>query len=278
MRRQILSMAAVIGAAFAISQNAAAADDARVTVDLNMRAGPATSFPVVDVIPDNGHVTVFGCIDGYDWCDVSWQGTRGWVAANYLRFAYRDRYVPIIEYSDYAEVPVIAFSVGPYWDTYYRNRPWYHRRAHWRNVWRHHHRHHARAHDRADRRDARRDRRLERLRDRAERRDIRRDRRAERRHDARQRRMERRDARRDRRRDNRAERRLRRERNVQSLRRRLESRQRRLQRAQRSMRRRDARSGHRPSRIQRPHVSRSMRAAPQRSRGAGGRGPRQANR
>lgn len=255
MRRQLISIGAVIAATFAVPSVAAAAD-ARVTADLNMRAGPSTSFPVVEVIPDNGLVTVFGCVDGYQWCDVSWRDARGWVYADYLRFSYRNRYVPIVEYTDYVDVPVIAFSVGPYWDTYYRSRPWYDRRAYWRNVWR--------DHRRDARRDARIERRLERLRDRAERRrEMRRDRKADRRRDAAERRSDRRDARRDRRRDERAERRLRRERNAE-----------RRPRAERHQRRREAASERRRNRVEQRQLRRSLGDAQQRrDRSPGRRGP-----
>ena len=35
-----------------------------VEVDLNMRAGPSTSFPVVTTIPSDTQVTINGCING----------------------------------------------------------------------------------------------------------------------------------------------------------------------------------------------------------------------
>jgi uncharacterized protein YraI len=126
---------------------AASAATARVTADLNMRAGPSTGFPVVTTVNDGAEVGVHGCVKGYSWCDVTWAGNRGWVYAAYLTYPYHDRYVPIVEYGDEIDLPIIAFSVGTYWDDYYRGRPWYHRRDHWRSVWHghhHHHRHHVR--------------------------------------------------------------------------------------------------------------------------------------
>jgi uncharacterized protein YraI len=125
---------------------AASAATARVTADLNMRAGPSTDFPVVTTLNDGAEVAVHGCVKGYSWCDVTWAGNRGWVYAAYLTYPYHDRYVPIFEYGDEIHLPIIAFSVGTYWDDYYRGRPWYHRRDHWRSVWHggHHHRHHVR--------------------------------------------------------------------------------------------------------------------------------------
>jgi uncharacterized protein YraI len=42
----------------------ALAQDAIVTKDLNMRAGPSTDFPVVDVLPARTLVDVHGCVQG----------------------------------------------------------------------------------------------------------------------------------------------------------------------------------------------------------------------
>jgi uncharacterized protein YraI len=139
MRRFVLCLASSFAAAVAMPAVAAAAD-AVVTADLNMRAGPSTNFPVVGVIPDNGQVDVHGCVRGYNWCDVTWRDERGWVSASYLEYYYQERYVPLAEYAPTIAVPIIEFSVDTYWDSHYRHRSWYGRRAHWRGVWQHRHR------------------------------------------------------------------------------------------------------------------------------------------
>ena len=93
----------------------ALAQDAIVTTDLNMRAGPSTAFPVVDVLEERTLVEVHGCVSGYSWCDVSENANRGWVSGAYLSYAAGGSYVPLVEYvSDY-DVPIISFSVGSYW-------------------------------------------------------------------------------------------------------------------------------------------------------------------
>jgi uncharacterized protein YraI len=214
MRRYLLPIAAALLASAALPSVAAAAN-AEVTTDLNMRAGPSTSFPVVEVIPDDANVTVHGCVSGYGWCDVTWRSARGWVHGDYLRYFYSNRYIPLTEYATIVDVPIVTFSVDTYWDSYYRNRPWYGRRAYWRDVWRDNRRD-IREDRREDRADRRRDRREDRAERREERRDARQDRRrenrAERRQERRENRAERRERRRDaaqaeRRRENRAERR-----------------------------------------------------------------------
>lgn len=134
MRRTLLpiSVALVMG----VSTSAMAASRGQVAVDLNMRAGPSTEFPIVTTIPGDSAVTIYGCVRGYSWCDVSWRGDRGWVYSDYLQTRYRDRYVPVVEYRDRVDVPIISFAFGPYWDSYYRGRPWYDRRDRWRVIWR----------------------------------------------------------------------------------------------------------------------------------------------
>jgi uncharacterized protein YraI len=199
MKHYLMPLAASFVAIVA-APSFAAAQDARVTVDLNMRAGPSTNFPVVDVIPESAPVNVHGCVRGYSWCDVSSQGNRGWVSANYLTYAAGGSYVPLLSYTEEIDVPIISFSVGSYWDSYYRDRPWYGRRGVWRDRWRDNWRD-IRRDERADRRRDRREDRAERRQNRREAiRDRRRENRAERRED-------RRDARTERRRENRAERR-----------------------------------------------------------------------
>lgn len=163
MKRYLMPLAVSLVAAVA-APSIAAAQDAVVTADLNMRAGPSTSFPVVDVIPERAPVDVHGCNDGYSWCDVSSQGSRGWVSASYLTYAAGGGYVPLIEYTSEIEIPIITYSVGSYWDTYYRNRPWYGRRALWSDRWRDNWRD-IRRHERVDRRRERREAVGDRLRD-----------------------------------------------------------------------------------------------------------------
>jgi len=181
MRRCFTSIAAGGLLALIAAPTAAFAQDAIVTVDLNMRAGPSTAFPVVDVVPGRTPVDVHGCVAGYSWCDVSADDNRGWVSGAYLSYAARGSYVPLFEYVSEYDVPIISFSVGNYWDSYYRGRPWYGERSRWSSRWE------ANWRDmRRDRRDFRVDRRIDRREGRPDRRDDRRDMRTERRMDRRE--------------------------------------------------------------------------------------------
>jgi uncharacterized protein YraI len=137
---RILAFAAtaLIGAA-----TAATAQEAYTTNDVSMRAGPGTRYPVVRRIPEDAVVFIHGCLRNWDWCDVSWRRSRGWVFSDYLEGLYGSRRLGFDEWRDYVELPYVSFSFG-YWDRYYRDRPWYGNWERWgdRNDrdWRRHHR------------------------------------------------------------------------------------------------------------------------------------------
>jgi hypothetical protein len=82
-KRFLIGFGAAIGFA-----SAALADASGIaTGNLNVRTGPGTGYPVVDVIPRNGAVTVHGCLAGGNWCAVNHAGTAGWSHAGWLTTA-----------------------------------------------------------------------------------------------------------------------------------------------------------------------------------------------
>ncbi|MBS0321501.1 MAG: SH3 domain-containing protein [Proteobacteria bacterium] len=110
---------------------AAEAQQAFTSSAVNMRAGPAPGYPLVASLPGGAPLTVYGCVDGFTWCDVGSAYARGWVYANYISYPYQSSMVPIYTYGPALGIPLISFSVGTYWGSYYVGRPWYGNRAYW---------------------------------------------------------------------------------------------------------------------------------------------------
>jgi uncharacterized protein YraI len=122
------SMLVVAGLAFAA---VASAQSAYTTQAVNVRAGPDREYPQVAWLPAGVSVNVIGCVEGYRWCDIVVGPNRGWVYAQFLSYPYQNQPVTIISGGAILGLPLVTFSIGPYWDNYYRGRPWYGNRAYW---------------------------------------------------------------------------------------------------------------------------------------------------
>ncbi len=81
----LATTAAFLAAAPAFAQVAATA-----ATDLNLRAGPGGDQEILAVIPAEGAVTVDGCLEAANWCQVTFEGTQGWAYGEYLNAAGAD--------------------------------------------------------------------------------------------------------------------------------------------------------------------------------------------
>jgi uncharacterized protein YraI len=130
--KSILLKIAAVGALM-LAPAIAQAAEGYSTANVNMRAGPSTQYPAVAVIPAGESLEIHGCLADVPWCDVEFYGGRGWVAGRYVQALYQRRRVYVgPEYYRPLGIPTIVFSVGNYWDRYYRNRDFYHQRDRWR--------------------------------------------------------------------------------------------------------------------------------------------------
>ena len=102
--------------------------------DVNERAGPSTLYPAIVVIPAGAPVLIYGCLEDYSWCDVSWGPYRGWMAATYLETTYGSRAVPLPDFIGPLGIPLITFEFDNYWDDYYRDEPFFRDSYRWRHF------------------------------------------------------------------------------------------------------------------------------------------------
>ncbi|HKR76708.1 MAG TPA: SH3 domain-containing protein [Rhodanobacter sp.] len=109
----------------------ALAADGYTTGNVNLLAGPDPSYPLIDTIPAGAPLDVQGCTSGWEWCDVIFQDERGWVAGNFIQYDYDNQYVLVPQYGVQIGIPIVTFVISSYWDSYYRDRPFYRERSRW---------------------------------------------------------------------------------------------------------------------------------------------------
>jgi uncharacterized protein YraI len=128
---KLLRMLSVLAAVLVAAPTISHAQLAYTAKDVNLRAGPAREYPVVAVLRGGVELFVEGCLADYRWCDVVAGPNRGWVYAGNIVYPYEGANVPLLTYGSRLGLGIVVFSVGSYWDNYYRGRPWYRERQNW---------------------------------------------------------------------------------------------------------------------------------------------------
>jgi uncharacterized protein YraI/ribosomal protein L21 len=133
--RRISFAGAVASLASAAMQSPVSAQPVRPNgypvTNVNLRAGPGTYYPALLVVPARAPISIRGCLGDYTWCDVIFQGNRGWMRSIYLQGWYRGYYYALRDYAPRLGYAVVSFDMGRYWDSYYRDRPFYSDRGKW---------------------------------------------------------------------------------------------------------------------------------------------------
>jgi uncharacterized protein YraI len=109
----------------------AGAQNAYTARPMNVRAGPDRDYPLVAQVDAGTPLDVHGCLDGWSWCDVSFEGNRGWMYGGGIYFEDNGNNVWLYSYGPQVGLPIITFSLDTYWGQYYRGRPWYGQRDTW---------------------------------------------------------------------------------------------------------------------------------------------------
>jgi len=108
--------------------------DAFVTSSAPLEAGPSPDYPQIATLEAGAPVAVYGCLNGWDWCDVSFEGYRGWFDGQLLAVPYQGERVPVFDFGPQIGVAVTAFSFDSYWEEHYRGRPFFTERERYAHI------------------------------------------------------------------------------------------------------------------------------------------------
>lgn len=84
-------------AALALLTAPALAEPAVVATELNLRAGPGPNYVIETTMPAEAEVEVEGCVEGGQWCRVTYDGQTGYAYAPYLVVTEAETMQPVTE-------------------------------------------------------------------------------------------------------------------------------------------------------------------------------------
>jgi len=124
MRRSLL-LASIVTAGLLTPPLADAQYYGYATRNVNVRAGPDRSYPLVGWLQEGTEIEIFGCLDTWRWCDIQGGVYRGWVYSGFLAYPYEGGWATILETGPESGLPLLSFTLDVYWDSYYATWPWY---------------------------------------------------------------------------------------------------------------------------------------------------------
>ena len=131
-RSPIRTLIISAGAALALSMPVQAQEpNAYPITNVNLRAGPGAEYPIILTVATEAPITILGCLADYTWCDTVFEDHRGWMSAVYLAGYYEGEYYYLKDWAPDLDYQVVTFDIETYWDTYYRDQPFYAQRTRW---------------------------------------------------------------------------------------------------------------------------------------------------
>ena len=103
--RKLFATTALI--ATAMTGTAFAQTMATTSTDLNVRSGPGVQHEVTGYVPGGDEVTVKGCIESANWCEVQYNDMTGWSYGDYLNVAMGEEIKPLYPNRTELQVAVI---------------------------------------------------------------------------------------------------------------------------------------------------------------------------
>ena len=131
MRHKLKALCLLSAMLVAVPNVTSAQQLAYASTVINLRAGPSRDYPVVATLSSGTSMTIYGCLQGYRWCDVVVGPYRGWVYSGSIVYPYLGQNVPIMDYGSTLGLGIVTFSIGNYWDNHYAAYPWYPQRQNW---------------------------------------------------------------------------------------------------------------------------------------------------
>ena len=120
LRKSIVIGAFVTSAV--VSSTAALGASGYVSSRTVMRAGPDSGYPVVAQVRRGEGVELHSCLPDWTWCDVGFEGQRGWLRADKILGETVSGRVPITQSGPRIGIEISGYNLDQYWDTNYNGR------------------------------------------------------------------------------------------------------------------------------------------------------------